>query len=82
MRKNKIVVMDESTANVDVVTEAMQLKMLKEELKDATVITIAHRLNTIISSDQIICLHEGEVKEAGSPEELLRVPHSELNRLL
>ena len=56
LRKNKIVVLDEATANIDVVTEQKILKLIKEEFKDSTVITIAHRLNTIIESDMVAVL--------------------------
>ena len=56
LRKNKIVLMDEATANIDVVTEQKILKLIKDEFIDSTVITIAHRLNTIIESDMIAVL--------------------------
>ena len=56
MRKNKIVVMDEATANIDIVSEQNILKFIKEEFVDSTVITIAHRLNTIIESDMVAVL--------------------------
>lgn len=48
MRKNKIVVLDEATANIDVVTEQSIQTLIAEEFEGATVLTIAHRLNTII----------------------------------
>ena len=82
LRKNKVVIMDEATANVDVVTEAIQLKLLKDELQGSTVMTIAHRLNTIIKSNVITCLSEGRVKEFGTPQELAMRPESEFCRLL
>jgi len=56
LRKNKIVVMDEATANIDIVSEQNILKFIKEEFVDSTVITIAHRLNTIIESDMVAVL--------------------------
>lgn len=56
LRKSKVVVLDEATSNIDVITEQKILKLLREEMKDSTVITIAHRLNTIIRSDRICML--------------------------
>ena len=56
LKNNKIVVLDEATANIDVVTEETIQKLITEEFKGATVLTIAHRLNTIIKSDQILML--------------------------
>ncbi len=51
LRKNKIVILDEATANIDVVTEQKIQRLINEEFSSSTVITIAHRLNTIIKSD-------------------------------
>lgn len=51
LRKNKIVILDEATANIDVVTEQKIQRLINDEFTSSTVITIAHRLNTIIKSD-------------------------------
>lgn len=51
LRKAKVVIFDEATANIDVVTESKILELIKNDFKGSTVITIAHRLNTIINSD-------------------------------
>lgn len=67
LRKNKIVIMDEATANIDVVTEQKILRLIKEEFKESTVITIAHRLNTIIESDMVAVLSLGMLVEYGYP---------------
>ena len=48
MRKNKVVLLDEATANIDIVTEQRIQKLIAEEFEGATVLTIAHRLNTVI----------------------------------
>jgi len=53
LRKNRIVVLDEATASIDVVTEQRILSLIHDEFQAATVITIAHRLNTIIRSDRV-----------------------------
>jgi len=52
-------VLDEATANIDVVLEQKIQSLISAEFKDATVITIAHRLNTIIHSDRVLVLSYG-----------------------
>ena len=59
LKSNKIVLMDEATANIDVKTEVAIQKLIHEEFKDSTVLTIAHRLNTIINSDKVLVLNKG-----------------------
>lgn len=71
MRRNKIVILDEATANIDVVTEQRILELISTEFKDATMITIAHRINTIIQSDKVLILSQGEVLEFGDPKLLM-----------
>lgn len=61
LRKNKIILMDEATANIDIKTEQIIQKLITEEFKDSTVITIAHRLNTILSSDKVLILEQGQL---------------------
>ena len=63
LKNNQIVVLDEATANIDVVTEETIQKLITEEFKGATVLTIAHRLNTIIKSDKILMLDKGSLLE-------------------
>merc|ERR1719198_2101572 len=76
LRKNKIVVLDEATANIDIVTEQTIQKLIKESFKDCTMIVVAHRLQTIIESDKVLVLNSGEVQEFGAPSELLEDPTS------
>lgn len=63
--------MDEATANIDEKTDQAVQALIKTEFLDTTVITIAHRLNTIIQYDKLLVLKDGQVKEFGSPRELL-----------
>lgn len=63
VRKPKILVMDEATARIDLKTDAILQKIINTEFKDSTVITIAHRLNTIVKYDKILALEKGEIIE-------------------
>ncbi|KAJ3394353.1 Canalicular multispecific organic anion transporter 1, partial [Chytriomyces hyalinus] len=71
LQRPQIIVLDECTASVDMATDALIQKTIQEEFKYATTLTIAHRLNTIISSSKILVMGEGRVVEFGSPRELL-----------
>jgi len=63
LQQNKIIILDEPTAYVDPDTEETIWNVVREKLKDSTVITIAHRLNTIRDCDMILVLKNGEVGE-------------------
>ncbi|XP_017473672.1 PREDICTED: multidrug resistance-associated protein 1 isoform X5 [Rhagoletis zephyria] len=76
LRKTKVLVLDEATAAVDLETDDLIQKTIRSEFKDCTVLTIAHRLNTILDSDKVIVLNKGEITEFASPTELLDNPHS------
>jgi len=69
---SSILVLDEATAAVDVETDALLQETLRSNLfADRTIITIAHRINTIIDCDRIVVLKRGEVEEFGTPAELI-----------
>ena len=82
LRKNKVIVLDEATANIDLVTEEKVQRLIEQEFKDSTVITIAHRLNTIIRSDKVLVLSYGKVEEYGEPKDLMADPESSFSKLL
>lgn len=63
LRKAKVVIFDEATANIDVVSEQKIMKLIQDEFADATVLTIAHRLNTIIKSNDLVVLSDGKKVE-------------------
>lgn len=65
-------VLDEATAAVDVETDAMLQTTLRSNMfKNRTIITIAHRINTILDSDRILVLDHGEVAEFDTPSALV-----------
>jgi ABC-type multidrug transport system fused ATPase/permease subunit len=66
----KIMVLDEATSAVDMVTDALIQRSIREEFGDSTLIVIAHRLSTIADFDKILVLDDGKVCEYGSPKEL------------
>ena len=72
LRKNKILVLDEATSNVDMRTDHFIQNCIKTKFRDTTVITIAHRLNTIADYDKVIVMDRGRIVETGSPYELLQ----------
>ena len=73
---------DEATANIDLNTEQIIQDLMNEEFKDSTMITVAHRLNTVIKSDKILVMGFGKVMEFDSPERLMNDPNSEFYSLL
>ncbi len=70
-KNNKFLVLDEATSNVDMRTDSLIQSVLKTKFKDTTVITIAHRLDTIADYDKIIVMSRQKVAEFGSPHELI-----------
>ncbi|KAH1001571.1 hypothetical protein HUJ04_005569 [Dendroctonus ponderosae] len=71
VRNNKILVMDEATANVDQHTDSLIQTTIRQAFKDCTVITIAHRINTIIDCDRVLVMDHGQAVEFAAPHELL-----------
>ena len=71
LRKTKILVLDEATAAIDMETDDLIQKTIRREFKECTVITIAHRLNTILDSDAIAVLSHGKLIEFDRPATLL-----------
>lgn len=71
IRNPKILVLDEATANLDVMTEALIQEALERLLENRTAIIIAHRLSTIKNVDKILVMKKGELVEFGSHEELI-----------
>lgn len=71
LNKSNVLVLDEATASIDVETDRIVQNTIRTEFKDKTILTIAHRLETISDSDKVLVLDKGEVKEFDSPANLL-----------
>ncbi|KAI1299646.1 Multidrug resistance-associated protein 1 [Halotydeus destructor] len=71
LRKSKILILDEATAAVDLETDDLIQKTIKTEFVESTVLTIAHRLNTIMDYDRVLVLDQGMVSEFDTPKSLL-----------
>jgi ATP-binding cassette subfamily C (CFTR/MRP) protein 1 len=72
LTRSRIVVMDEATASIDHATEKKLQRMINRDFRDATVLTIAHRLGTVLDSDRIMVLSDGRVVEFDSPRSLVK----------
>jgi ABC-type multidrug transport system fused ATPase/permease subunit len=81
LRKTKVLVLDEATAAVDVETDDLIQKTIRKEFKDRTILTIAHRIKTVMDYDKILVLEKGCVQEYDSPKELLKKKDSLFYRL-
>ncbi|KAI7696126.1 Multidrug resistance-associated protein 1 [Sarcoptes scabiei] len=76
LRKTKILILDEATAAIDLETDALIQQTIKKEFANCTILTIAHRLNTIIDSNRVLVLDKGKVVEFDSPQTLLADPRT------
>ncbi|XP_074086279.1 ATP-binding cassette sub-family C member 8-like isoform X2 [Macrotis lagotis] len=76
VRKTSIFIMDEATASIDMATENILQKVVMTAFADRTVVTIAHRVHTILNSDLVIVMKRGVIQEYDKPQVLLRSPES------
>ncbi|KAE9539572.1 hypothetical protein AGLY_004824 [Aphis glycines] len=72
VRNNKVLVLDEATANVDPQTDALIQNTIRNKFKMCTVLTIAHRLNTVMDSDKVLVMDAGKMVEFDHPHNLLK----------
>ncbi len=73
LRQSPMIILDEATASVDVQTERQIQAAINNMAGKRTIVAIAHRLSTIKNADLILVIHEGEIKEQGSHDELLKL---------
>ncbi|MBE5971500.1 MAG: ABC transporter ATP-binding protein [Lachnoclostridium sp.] len=73
LRQSPIIILDEATASVDVQTEKQIQKAIRNLAGKRTIVAIAHRLSTIREADMILVIHEGEIVERGTHEELIQL---------
>ncbi|CAL8303039.1 unnamed protein product [Arctogadus glacialis] len=71
LRKTKILVLDEATAAVDLETDDLIQSTIRSQFNDCTVLTIAHRLNTIMDYKRVLVLEKGKIAEFDSPTNLI-----------
>ena len=82
LRKPKILLLDEATASIDQETDSKIQQTIRDAFTDVTVLTIAHRLNTIIDSDKVLVMDAGKAVEFERPELLLRNTNSQFYQLV
>merc|ERR1719500_1388319 len=76
LRKTKILVLDEATAAVDLETDNLIQTTIRSEFAGCTIITIAHRLNTVVDYDRVLVLKDGVIAELDSPRTLMQTEGS------
>ncbi|KAJ7123848.1 P-loop containing nucleoside triphosphate hydrolase protein [Mycena crocata] len=83
VRDSKLLILDEATSAIDYKTDTIIQTSLRHELKpDVTVLTVAHRLQTILDSDKIMVLDDGRIVEFDAPKVLLKNPKGKLRALV
>jgi len=82
LKQCRILLLDEATSSVDYETDKEIQRTIRESFSGSTVLTIAHRINTIMDSDKILVMNDGVVEEFATPEELLKDENSSFSEIV
>ncbi|KAI3842341.1 hypothetical protein MKW98_026131 [Papaver atlanticum] len=82
LKRSSVLVLDEATASVDTATDGIVQKIITREFENCTVVTVAHRIHTVIDSDLVLVLSEGRVVEYDTPAKLLEREDSFFSKLI
>ncbi|XP_037927303.1 probable multidrug resistance-associated protein lethal(2)03659 [Teleopsis dalmanni] len=82
LRHSRILILDEATANVDAETDKLIQTAIQTKFKNCTVLTIAHRLHTVMDNDRVLVMDAGQAVEMGHPYELLQNENGYLRKLV
>ncbi|CAN6460904.1 unnamed protein product [Victoria cruziana] len=82
LKRSSVLVLDEATASVDTATDGVIQRIIRREFRDCTVITIAHRIHTVIDSDLVLVLSQGTIVEYDSPAKLLERRDSSFSKMI
>ncbi|KAJ7963673.1 ABC transporter C family member 3 [Quillaja saponaria] len=82
LKRSKVLVLDEATASVDTATDNLIQQTLRQHFSDSTVITIAHRITSVLDSDMVLLLNQGLIEEYDSPTRLLENKSSSFAQLV
>ena len=82
LRAPRLLVLDEATASVDHLADERIQRAIRGAMRSTTLLTVAHRLHTVMDYDRILVLSDGKCTEIGAPHALLQEPASSLSELV
>uniref|UniRef100_A0ACD5ZXC7 Uncharacterized protein n=1 Tax=Avena sativa TaxID=4498 RepID=A0ACD5ZXC7_AVESA len=82
LRRSRILILDEATASIDNATDAILQKIIRTEFKDSTVITVAHRIPTVVDCTRVLVINNGKMVEYDQPQKLMETEGSFFKELL